>query len=177
MAAAPPTDASNAELARWAVERLSDRDVSILRQFWTADTVERFPDRTCRGEGEVAAYFDELFAAVPDLQMEVRDVVGQDEHVYVHWHLTGTHSGAPFAGIEPTGRALAIDGIDQGGLQREGEAGGADPRRAALSFSGFTTDPCQYGGKSAYQSPSTRNAFQKARLGCSSSSASSIGGV
>ena len=29
----------------------------------------------------------------------------------MHWHLTGTHTG-PVLGIEPTGKPIAIDGID-----------------------------------------------------------------
>jgi steroid delta-isomerase-like uncharacterized protein len=111
-ATSPPVSASNAELVRWSFERINDHDTAPLRDFWTADTVDRLPDRTCRGADEIAAYFDELFAAVPDLHIDVRDVVEHGEHVFAHWHLTGTHSGAPYFGIEPTGRKLAIDGID-----------------------------------------------------------------
>jgi hypothetical protein len=32
--------------------------------------------------------------------------------VFVHWHMTGTHTGGAFNGIEATGRAVALDGID-----------------------------------------------------------------
>ena len=43
--------------------------------------------------------------------MDVITVAEQGEHVFVHWRLTGTHHG-PLLGIEPTGKSLAIDGID-----------------------------------------------------------------
>ena len=113
MATAPPASASNAELVRWAFEScLNARDTAPLRQFWTDDTVEQFPDRTCRGSDEIAAYFDEVFAALPDFHMDVREVVEQGDHVFIQWHLTGTHSGGPFAGIEATGKPIALDGID-----------------------------------------------------------------
>jgi len=108
---APPAEASNAELARWAFEMLNRRDVAVLKQFWTADTVERFPDRTCHGADEIAAYFEETFRAVPDFHMEVRAVAEHGEDVFVHWHLTGTHQGEVL-GIEGTGRPIAIDGMD-----------------------------------------------------------------
>lgn len=108
---APPTTASNAELIRWAFDRLNEHDVTPLRQFWNDETVERFPDRTCRGTEEIARYFEDTFAAIPDFHMEVQTITEQGDDVFVHWHLTGTHSG-PLLGIEPTGRALAIDGID-----------------------------------------------------------------
>ncbi len=107
----PPTTASNGELVRWAFEQLNQRDVTPLRRFWTDDTVERFPDRTCRGAEEIAAYFEDAFAAIPDLRMEVVSLVEHGDDVFVRWHLTGTHQ-AELMGIAPTGKPLSIDGID-----------------------------------------------------------------
>ena len=107
----PPVDVSNAELIRWTFENINQRDSSVLRQVWTADTVVRFPDRTCTGADEIAAYFDEAFAAMPDWHMEVVSTAADGDDVLVHWHLTGTHTG-PLLGIEPTGKALAVDGMD-----------------------------------------------------------------
>ena len=106
-----PTDVSNAELIEWAFETINKRDTSVLKQVWTAETVERFPDRTCRGADEIAAYFDEAFAAMPDWHMKVVSIAAEGDDVFVHWHLTGTHTG-PLLGIEPTGKALAVDGMD-----------------------------------------------------------------
>lgn len=109
---APPTSASNGELIRWAFEVLNGRDVTPLRRFWNDATVERFPDRTCRGADEIASYFESVFAALPDFHMRVESLVEQGDDVFVHWHLTGTHTGAPYQGIGPSGRAIALDGID-----------------------------------------------------------------
>ena len=65
---------------------------------------------------EVLAWFGALFDAVPDLHMEVEDVVisGEPgrERITIRWHITGTHSGAAWLGIEPTGRALDLRGMD-----------------------------------------------------------------
>jgi predicted ester cyclase len=108
----PPAEASNGELIRWAFGMLNKRDTAPLRRFWTNETVQRFPDRTCRGPDEIAAYFEEAFAALPDWHMEIVELVEHDEHVFVHWHLTGTLSGAPIQGIEPNGRRIELDGMD-----------------------------------------------------------------
>ena len=105
MAAAPPTNASNAELVRWTFEQLNTHDVSDLRALWTQDTVERFPDGECRGPDQITAYFDGVFAALPDFHMEVRGIVEQGDDVYVQWHLTGTHTGGGFQGLDPPARA------------------------------------------------------------------------
>jgi steroid delta-isomerase-like uncharacterized protein len=107
----PPENATNAEVIRWAFEKLNEHDVTPLKQFWTAGTVERFPDRTCRGTEEIARYFEDVFAAVPDFHMEILAMAEQGDDVFVHWRLTGTHRG-PLLGIEPTGKKLTIDGMD-----------------------------------------------------------------
>lgn len=109
--ATPPQSATNAEYVRWAFERLNQHDITPLKQFWTSDTVERFPDRTCRGADEILAYFEDVFRAIPDFHMEIIALAEQDEDVFVHWRLTGTHNG-PLQGIEPTGKRVAIDGMD-----------------------------------------------------------------
>jgi predicted ester cyclase len=108
---APPTGVSNGELIRWAFEQLNRHDVSALREFWHDATVERFPDRTCRGRDEIVRYFEDTFAAVPDMHMEVIAIAEQGDDVFAHWRLTGTHLGT-LQGIEPTGKPVALDGID-----------------------------------------------------------------
>jgi steroid delta-isomerase-like uncharacterized protein len=65
---------------------------------------------------ELVAWFRGLFDAVPDLRMEVEDVAiaGEPgrERATVRWRMTGHFSGAPYMGIEPTGRAIDLRGMD-----------------------------------------------------------------
>jgi predicted ester cyclase len=65
---------------------------------------------------EVVTWFRSFFDAVPDLHMEVEDVViaGEPGHerVTVRWRVTGTFSGKPYLGIEPTGSPIDLRGID-----------------------------------------------------------------
>ncbi|HEV8151314.1 MAG TPA: ester cyclase [Solirubrobacteraceae bacterium] len=109
--ATPPTDATNAELVRWSFDALNRQDLDALRRFWTPETVERFPDRTCQGTDEIAAYFAEAFAAISDWDMRIVSLSAEDDDVFVQWHLTGRHTG-PLQGIAPTGKELAVDGMD-----------------------------------------------------------------
>jgi steroid delta-isomerase-like uncharacterized protein len=110
--ATPPTGVSNADVIRWSFEQLNRRDVAAMRQLWSDDTVERFPDRTCRGPEEIAAYFEETCAALPDLEVEVVALVEQGDDVFVRWHLTATQEGR-IQGIDGTGKRLELDGADQ----------------------------------------------------------------
>jgi len=113
VAVAPPADASNAERIRWEFEMLNRHDISPLKEhMWTAETVARVPDRTTRGPQELAAYLEGQFAALTGWHMDVVALAGQDDDVFVHWHLTGTHSG-PMFGVEPTGKPMSVEGVDQ----------------------------------------------------------------
>ncbi|HEY2438220.1 MAG TPA: ester cyclase [Solirubrobacteraceae bacterium] len=105
------TTGSNAELVRRTFDALNRADLSALREFWSDETVERFPDRTCRGAEEIATYFRETLAAISDFHMDLLAITEQGEDVFVQWHLTGTHTG-PIQGIEPTGKPIAVDGMD-----------------------------------------------------------------
>ena len=48
---------------------------------------------------------------MPDWKIEIVGLAEQGEDVFVQWYMTGTHAG-PLTGVAPTGKALAIDGID-----------------------------------------------------------------
>jgi steroid delta-isomerase-like uncharacterized protein len=65
---------------------------------------------------EVVAWFSSFFDAFPDLHMAVEDVAIDGDvasaKVAVRWLVTGTFSGAPYQGIEPTGAAVEMRGMD-----------------------------------------------------------------
>ena len=105
--------ATNTELAQQVLDALSAHDLEALRGIWADDVVERFPDKTCRGKDELAAYFADLFAALPDFRMEKVSAVEEGDTVFVRWRMTGTHTGAQFSGIDATGKAIALDGMDE----------------------------------------------------------------
>jgi len=110
--ATPPTGVSNGELVRWTFDVINAHQIEPLRHVWSDDGVERFPSGTIRGADAIAGYFRDLFAALPDVHIEVVALAETGADVFVHWHMTATHTGAPFEGIDATGRAVAIDGMD-----------------------------------------------------------------
>ena len=69
-----------------------------------------------RARDEVVAWFRGFFDSMPDLHVDVEDVVvaGEPgrERVTLRWHLSGTHTGVPFVGIEATGRPVHLYGMD-----------------------------------------------------------------
>ena len=106
-----PVGVTNAELVRWAFGKINEHDIEPLREFWTPETDERFPDRAVTGADEIISYFNEVFAAISDFNLEIKAIAEDGDNVFVRWHLTGRHTGT-FTGIEGTGREVSIDGMD-----------------------------------------------------------------
>jgi glyoxylase-like metal-dependent hydrolase (beta-lactamase superfamily II)/predicted ester cyclase len=112
--AATSTSSSAAELAREYFEQIGvDRNA---QRRWYADDarIEILGALEGAGKAELVAFFDMLNDAIPDLRMEVLDVLGEGDKVAVHWRLNGTFAGpGQFNGIDPTGARLdGLTGVD-----------------------------------------------------------------
>ena len=70
------------------------------------------PTGTYRGPDEMARYFAETFAALPDFHITPEKIVGDDETVFVKWRVNATFTGSQWQGIEPTGDRVELLGID-----------------------------------------------------------------
>jgi steroid delta-isomerase-like uncharacterized protein len=91
---------------------LNQRDADALRAYWADELIEVLPTGTYRGPDEMARYFAESFAALPDFHIVPEKIVGEDDTVFVKWRLTGTFSGQAWQGIDPTGDRIELLGID-----------------------------------------------------------------
>lgn len=101
------------ERALWAFAKLARRDLSGPEEIWAVDAVDHFlPVGDAVGREAIVAFFDELFAAFPDLVIEVENVVTGGSVAVVQWHARGTFTGRPFQAIRPTGRPVAFRGCD-----------------------------------------------------------------
>jgi steroid delta-isomerase-like uncharacterized protein len=111
--ATPTTTVDAGARAREAFEMLNRRDLSRADEVWGPDTVDHFlPVGAFQGTEAIRGYFEGMFAAVPDFEIEVEDVLAQDNRAVVQWRVTGTFTGAPFLGIEPTGKRIDMRGVD-----------------------------------------------------------------
>jgi steroid delta-isomerase-like uncharacterized protein len=109
------TDAGRArEVALAAIEAVRTRDLDQLVALGHPD--EYIDDFVAigefRGREAVRAFFNELFAAMPDFDLTVDRVVADENTVAVKWQARATFVGAPFQGIRPTGRPVQLRGLD-----------------------------------------------------------------
>jgi steroid delta-isomerase-like uncharacterized protein len=106
---------SPGQLARETFENLFERrDIDAVRPLWTDSSVDHFLALgvDARGTEQLAAFFAELHAAIPDVEMTIENIVEDDRHAIVQWRMTGTFDGAAFQGIEPSGSRIELRGCD-----------------------------------------------------------------
>ncbi len=101
------------EKARSYFEAMDNRDAAAMAAHWREDGVEdAVPVGLLRGRGELRDFFDSMFAAMPDARTTVTRLVAGEQSCAVEWRLEGTFDGAPYMGIEPTGKHVEIRGLD-----------------------------------------------------------------
>jgi steroid delta-isomerase-like uncharacterized protein len=92
---------------------LAERDLDAMVAHMSDDVIEDItPVGILRGTGEVRDFFGNLFAAFPDLAFSVEQSLSNPQMCVVQWRAAGSFRGAPFQGIEPTGRRVDIRGCD-----------------------------------------------------------------
>ena len=108
------------ETVRSYFDAVIARDPEAMAEHWSPEGIEEIlPVGIFRGPDEVKAYFTELFTAIPDFDMTIDRTLVHDQSVMVQWRASGTFSGGPLMGIDPTGRRIELRGLDW--VEVEGE--------------------------------------------------------
>ena len=107
------TRQSAEKVARGYFEALGARDPEAAAGHWRDDGIDEVvPLGVYRGSGEIRGFLQGLVAAMPDMETTVERVTGKGRVAVVEWRISGTFSGAPFQGIDPTGRRVELRGCD-----------------------------------------------------------------
>lgn len=70
-------------------------EIVPLKQFW-------------RGKEEIRQFYNMLWTAMPDVKLDLRSRVADENYVVEESHVHGTHEG-PLFGIPPSGRYIEFD--------------------------------------------------------------------
>ena len=105
---------SAAEVARGYFGALERADRNAQREWYAPDMGGQiYGVIGPTGRAGMIAYFDELYAAIPDLRLEILDLVAEGDNAAVRWRTTGTFAGpGHFQGLEPNGARIDIEGCD-----------------------------------------------------------------
>ena len=113
MAQAETAQRSAEETARASFDAFMAHDVHAVLATWHPEGIQDWIALGIfRGHDEICELFTGIFAATPDLEMTIENVVANDRHCVIQWRQRGVHDGAPFLGIDPTGREIELRGVD-----------------------------------------------------------------
>ncbi len=90
-------------------------NLEVIDELVSEDFVdhEAFPGMPTTGPESPKATFAMFFAAFPDLQMTVDEMIGEENKIVARVTMSGTHKGE-FMGIPPTNKGFKISAIDIG---------------------------------------------------------------
>lgn len=108
-----PTAGQPAAVARRYFDAIGRRDLDAALACWAPGAIDHLaPVGELRAPEGMRAYFEELFAAMPDFHYEVVELVAEADRVAVHWRAGGTFAGRPFQRIRANGARIAAEGLD-----------------------------------------------------------------
>ena len=96
--------------------RMLAGDTSAVFDFWSPDFKSHVTDRVTPSavgsdvRGNEQEWWDQARSAFPDMSFDVNLLIESDDLVVSNWTVKGTHTGAPFNGVEPTGQPVEING-------------------------------------------------------------------
>jgi steroid delta-isomerase-like uncharacterized protein len=107
-----PTEA--ASVARAYFETVARRDLDAMEAFYEpGGTGEIHGLVELTVPGTYRGWFANLFAAFPDFEFEILDVLSAGEKAAVRWRARGSFSGSGrFEGLEPNGASVDVQGCD-----------------------------------------------------------------
>ena len=97
------------EVARSTIEAFKARDFDTVAANWSEEGVEDIvPLGILRGRDEILENARGTYAVSPDLEVTIESIVADDRRAAVQWRGSGTFTGEPFNGIEPTGARMEL---------------------------------------------------------------------
>jgi steroid delta-isomerase-like uncharacterized protein len=114
----PPTEkdvlrTTPAEIAASYFAAVAEHDAQKMASHWDAEGIDDLVAfGIYRGPDEIRGFFDELFAAIPDLEIFVDRVIADDRHAVVQYRMRGNFSGGSFQGLDAPGKPVEVRGCD-----------------------------------------------------------------
>jgi ketosteroid isomerase-like protein len=97
------------EVARSMFDALRAHDLDGVMANWSEDGIEDVvPLGIFRGRDEIRENVRGLFAGAPDLEATLESIVADESKAVMQWRASGTFTGEPFNGIQPTGGHIEL---------------------------------------------------------------------
>ncbi len=94
---------------RWFEEVWNDRQDAAIDELMARDAVGHMEGGDVHGPDEFRAARKTFLDALPDLRIEVEEILSEGNRAAVRWHATGSHQGQLFD-IAPSGASIDLRG-------------------------------------------------------------------
>jgi len=105
------TDTAKTLVTTYIEDVWNRADAQALEQLTTTSFTYTLGGQPPRDRTAMLAFLQGVHAAFPDWRVQIDDIVAEDSSVAVRWSGQVTHEG-PFHGIPPTGKHIAVSGIN-----------------------------------------------------------------
>ena len=107
---ASTTTEKNMQLARRAVEGFNERNLTVFDELFAEDVIDHTPQGVTKGRDGPKEGLETLYAAFPDLEITIDELIGDGDTVALRSTHRGTHEGK-FLDIEQTGKQIEIENM------------------------------------------------------------------
>lgn len=91
----------------------NEKDFSVIDSLFANSFVRQVNGvNLASNKNELTANLQVYFTGFPDLYIQLDKTESENDHIYIHWTLTGTHTGI-FGELAPTGKKIKISGISR----------------------------------------------------------------
>jgi steroid delta-isomerase-like uncharacterized protein len=107
------SEKNKAVVRRWFEEVWNQGREESVDELFSAEGVAHGlgdSEADVHGPAEIKPFVAHIRGSIPDVNIQVEDIVGEGDRVAVRIVLRGTHTG-PGLGVAPTGREVSIQGI------------------------------------------------------------------
>ncbi len=105
--------ADPSEVVRRYFDAVARQDLDAAMECWAPGGIDHLaPVGELRVPEELRAYFEELFASMPDFEYEVLDLFSHGNKVAAHWRAKGSFTGVAYQGLRPNGAEIRAEGAD-----------------------------------------------------------------
>jgi steroid delta-isomerase-like uncharacterized protein len=101
----------NKEKARRSWEIVNQHNPDLIEEVYPPDFVWHEPDQDLRGYEQAKQFVSTFFAAFPDINITVEDVLAEGDKAVSRWTIRGTHQGETEEFGPSTEKQMELKGI------------------------------------------------------------------
>jgi steroid delta-isomerase-like uncharacterized protein len=103
--------ANIAVIREWFKQVYNEKKSEIIEELLSSDFVFHYEKETVQGAKLwKEKFYDPYTKAIPDVQLNIEDIIASGDFVILRWVAHGTHTGE-ILGVKPSGKQVAIKGM------------------------------------------------------------------